>query len=190
LVTVRSTSEAGVTLQTRGEFDTVDLHSCAERRNPDHPISAETVAVVVNIYGQVAPRHYATTLEKRKRHLEKLVDLVWVAVKFPEINLGPRRNVTAYYIACAYALMNKRVQAIKWLESTAADGFPCYLLFTTDPNLNNLRQEPRFENVHGRIKTAVGVLQNNTLIPLLFRRPGVSVFIGCTGKDPRCHLRE
>lgn len=52
---------------------------------------------------------------------------------------------TAYYIACAYALMNKREQAIQWLESTAADGFPCYLLFKTDPNLNNLRKEPRFE---------------------------------------------
>ena len=51
---------------------------------------------------------------------------------------------TAYYISCAYALMNKREQAIKWLESTAADGFPCYPLFKTDPNLNNLRQEPRF----------------------------------------------
>jgi len=51
---------------------------------------------------------------------------------------------TAYYIACAYALMNKREQAIKWLESTAADGFPCYPLFETDPNLNNLRQDPGF----------------------------------------------
>jgi len=52
---------------------------------------------------------------------------------------------TAYYITCAYALMNKREPALKWLESAAADGFPCYLLFTTDANLNNLRQEPRFE---------------------------------------------
>jgi len=52
---------------------------------------------------------------------------------------------TAYYIACAYALMNKRELAITWLESTAADGFPCYYLFKTDPNLNNLRQEPRFD---------------------------------------------
>lgn len=52
---------------------------------------------------------------------------------------------TAYYIACAYALMNKREEAINWLESTAADGFPCFPLFKTDPNLTNLRQEPRFE---------------------------------------------
>lgn len=51
---------------------------------------------------------------------------------------------TAYHIASAYALMNKNVQAIKWLEAAASDGFPCYPLFESDPNLNNLRQDPRF----------------------------------------------
>ena len=50
-----------------------------------------------------------------------------------KINLAIRRGKgfghfhhTAYHIACAYALMNKREQAIKWLEATAAEGFPCY----------------------------------------------------------------
>ena len=52
---------------------------------------------------------------------------------------------TAYHIACAYALMNKQDQAIKWLESTANEGFPCYVLFDTDHNLDNLRQSPRFQ---------------------------------------------
>ena len=51
---------------------------------------------------------------------------------------------TAYYIACAYALMNKPEQAIKWLEVAAGDGLPCYPLFETDPNLNNLRHDARF----------------------------------------------
>jgi TolB-like protein/Flp pilus assembly protein TadD len=51
---------------------------------------------------------------------------------------------TAYYIACAYALMNKPEQAIKWLEVAAGDGLPCYPLFEMDPNLNNLRQDARF----------------------------------------------
>jgi eukaryotic-like serine/threonine-protein kinase len=68
-----------------------------------------------------------------------------------KINLAIRKGKgfghfhhTAYHIACAYALMNKREQAIKWLEATAADGFPCYPLFETDSNLNSLRQEARF----------------------------------------------
>ena len=51
---------------------------------------------------------------------------------------------TAYYIACAYALMNKPEQAIKWLEMAAEDGFPCYPLFENDSNLDNLRQDSRF----------------------------------------------
>ena len=51
---------------------------------------------------------------------------------------------TAYHIACAYALINKPEQSIKWLEIAADDGFPCYPLFESDPNLNSLRQDGRF----------------------------------------------
>jgi len=51
---------------------------------------------------------------------------------------------TAYHIACAYALMNKPEQAMKWLEAAAEDGFPCYPLFERDTNLDNLRQDARF----------------------------------------------
>jgi TolB-like protein len=51
---------------------------------------------------------------------------------------------TAYHIACAYALMNKPEQAIKWLEVAADDGFPCYPLFERDTNLDDLRQDARF----------------------------------------------
>ena len=51
---------------------------------------------------------------------------------------------TAYSIACAYALMNKPEQAIKWLEIAAEDGFPCYPLFEKDLNLDSLRQDAHF----------------------------------------------
>ena len=51
---------------------------------------------------------------------------------------------TAYHIGCAYALMDQPAQAIHWLEEAAEDGFPCYPLFETDPNLNKLRQDARF----------------------------------------------
>ncbi|HEY6120520.1 MAG TPA: protein kinase [Pyrinomonadaceae bacterium] len=51
---------------------------------------------------------------------------------------------TAYYIACAYALMNQPEQAMKWLELAASDGFPCYPLFEQDTNLDNLRRDAAF----------------------------------------------
>jgi hypothetical protein len=40
--------------------------------------------------------------------------------------------------------MNKAEQAVKWLDAAAMDGFPCYPLFESDANLDNLRQDARF----------------------------------------------
>jgi len=51
---------------------------------------------------------------------------------------------TTYNIASAYALLNKTDEALKWLQFTADDGFPCYPLFENDANLNSLRKDERF----------------------------------------------
>lgn len=51
---------------------------------------------------------------------------------------------SAYHIAIAFAIMDKPEQAVKWLDFASMDGFPCYPLFETDPNLSKLRQDPRF----------------------------------------------
>jgi tetratricopeptide (TPR) repeat protein len=59
---------------------------------------------------------------------------------------------TAYNIACAYSLMKKAEQAMKWLETAAEDGFPCYPLFERDPHLNHLRQDARFIRFMARLK--------------------------------------
>ena len=51
---------------------------------------------------------------------------------------------TAYHIACAYALMNKKDLALEWLRKSTAEGFNCYPSFECDTNLANLRSDPRF----------------------------------------------
>jgi tetratricopeptide (TPR) repeat protein len=51
---------------------------------------------------------------------------------------------TAYNIASAWAALNRPDEAVKWLEAAADDGFPCYLYFEADPNLEPLRGYPRF----------------------------------------------
>ena len=51
---------------------------------------------------------------------------------------------TAYNIASAYALLNKPNEAMRWLQTAADDGFPCYPLFEQDRNLNSLRTDKRF----------------------------------------------
>ena len=59
---------------------------------------------------------------------------------------------TAYHIACAYALMRRPEQAIKWLQAAADDGFPCYPLFERDSNLDSLREDARFTSFMTKLK--------------------------------------
>jgi hypothetical protein len=59
---------------------------------------------------------------------------------------------TAYHIGCAYSLMNKPGQAIKWLEAAAEDGFPCYPLFERDANLDSLRRDARFVTLLAKLR--------------------------------------
>jgi hypothetical protein len=51
---------------------------------------------------------------------------------------------TSYSIASAYAIMKQPQEALKWLQVTADEGFPCYPLFEGDANLNNLRKDAGF----------------------------------------------
>jgi adenylate cyclase len=51
---------------------------------------------------------------------------------------------TAYQLAVAYALIGESGLAINWLQNAASDGFPCYPLFSQDPNLDVLREDSRF----------------------------------------------
>jgi tetratricopeptide (TPR) repeat protein len=49
-----------------------------------------------------------------------------------------------YNIATAYAVLNHPGEAMQDLREAAADGFPCYTLFASDRNLDNLRGHPDF----------------------------------------------
>jgi serine/threonine-protein kinase len=51
---------------------------------------------------------------------------------------------TAYSIASAYALLRQPRAAVEWLRRTAQNGFPCYPLFASDRNLNNVRGDSAF----------------------------------------------
>jgi serine/threonine protein kinase len=51
---------------------------------------------------------------------------------------------TSYSIASAYSIMNRPEEALRWLEVTADEGFPCYPLFEGDTNLDNLKKDPGF----------------------------------------------
>ena len=50
----------------------------------------------------------------------------------------------AHNIASAHAAMDRPEEAVKWLEYASDDGFPNLPYFEIDPNLNKIRQHPRF----------------------------------------------
>jgi len=51
----------------------------------------------------------------------------------------------AYFAACAWARMRRAQEAVQYLREAAETGFPCYPLFAQDPNLDPIRQDPRFQ---------------------------------------------
>jgi len=59
---------------------------------------------------------------------------------------------TTYNIASAYAILGKNDEAMKWLEFTADNGFPCYPMFEKDKNLDPLRQDPHFLSFMEKLK--------------------------------------
>ena len=49
-----------------------------------------------------------------------------------------------YNIATAYALLHQPDLALAWLKRAAAEGWPCYPLFASDPDLDAIRKQPAF----------------------------------------------
>jgi hypothetical protein len=41
---------------------------------------------------------------------------------------------------------------MKWLQAAANDGFPCYVLFERDRNLDNLRDDAEFKALMAKLK--------------------------------------
>ena len=52
-----------------------------------------------------------------------------------------------YNIGVASALMNKKHEAVEWLDKAAKTGFPNYPLFNSDPYLENLKEYQEYEEL-------------------------------------------
>ena len=59
---------------------------------------------------------------------------------------------TAFNIACAYAMMGREEDAIKYMEMAAEDGFPCYPLYAAEESFAKLRQSTAYESLLKRLK--------------------------------------
>jgi TolB-like protein len=56
-------------------------------------------------------------------------------------------------IAVVYALEGKSGEAVKWLQTTADSGYPCYPRFERDPYFDRIRQTPEFVQFMSKMKT-------------------------------------
>ena len=59
---------------------------------------------------------------------------------------------TAYTVACAYSLMGRTADALQWLQDASDDGYPNYVVFERDRNLDALRRDPRFQQFMSRLR--------------------------------------
>jgi serine/threonine protein kinase/tetratricopeptide (TPR) repeat protein len=55
-------------------------------------------------------------------------------------------------IACIYALIGEREEALRWLSDAAHNGFPCYRFFESDPLLESLRGEEKFRSLMDELR--------------------------------------
>ncbi|MDQ5870833.1 MAG: protein kinase [Acidobacteriota bacterium] len=57
-----------------------------------------------------------------------------------------------YDVACTYALLGEREEALQWLTDAARNGFPCHSFFEIDPLLESIRGEARFQSLMAELR--------------------------------------
>jgi hypothetical protein len=63
-----------------------------------------------------------------------------------EKNIALTKNpITMYNLACAFARLNRKTDALEWLERAVANDLPPYNNIAADEDVANLREEPRFK---------------------------------------------
>jgi len=72
---------------------------------------------------------------------------------------GTAHHQIAFNIACAYAMLNRPKEAVEWLRVSASQGLRNYPLFSSEPFLAGLRNDPGYIAFIAEMKTKHAVLQ-------------------------------
>ncbi len=67
------------------------------------------------------------------------------------IGLGHRQATCMYNVACGYALLNDKENALFWLDRAFGGGFDRIDLLKEDSDLDSLRSDPRFKDIVQRV---------------------------------------
>lgn len=114
----------------RGDLD------LAERRMATVPPEMSNDPTIVSLHG---------LLHARRGRADDALECARKSLESP-VSFGHTHHVY-YQVACIYAVLGDTDTALAWLERTADNGFPCWPFFLRDPNLENLREEPRFKRL-------------------------------------------
>lgn len=95
-------------------------------RAPDSPMAQSNMALLTALRGNFA---------KAEAELPKLIRRSQRSRAFHHL---------AYNVASIYALQGKGKEAVEWLRKTVETGMPNYTLFSRDPHLDPIRQQPAF----------------------------------------------
>lgn len=100
-------------------------------------------------------------LHARRSEDGAALDCVRKTLDFP-ISFGHAHH-TYHHVACIYAVLGENEKAMAWLEKSVDNGNPCWSFFQIDPFLENLRQEPRFQQSIAALKREFMGLKINKL---------------------------
>lgn len=79
-----------------------------------------------------------------KKFDESVVVFKKIYYRFPDTEIGV---ISAYNVACAYALMGKKEEALDWLELCVRQGYEDFEHLRKDTDLNSLREEKRYKKL-------------------------------------------
>ena len=67
------------------------------------------------------------------------------------LRLSTERYITPYHIALVYNGLNERDKTLAWLERAYEQRSPRMVFLKVEPKWNNLRDDPRFQNLLRRV---------------------------------------
>ena len=113
--------------------------------------AAEAYAKLVKVDPEngLAWHHLGYALHALGR-LDEALDAHIKAAELP----GTGKATATYNIACVYALQKENDKAIEWLKKAAKAGFSNTDHMSLDPDMDNIREDPRYEKIVAAMESA------------------------------------
>ncbi|MCI0615260.1 tetratricopeptide repeat protein [bacterium] len=107
----------------------------------------------------LVPLGYLLWKEGKKQEAKKVLNQT-LAILQKRLEQGDEDPWVPYYVACIHSIQEDKAAAYEWLQRSIDAGFVWYRLPMTDPLLENLRGEPRFQQMMADLKARVDEMRS------------------------------